>query len=218
MHPCKTADRTLNTITCSDKVGPNQVFAQAYLRSLTAGATGQTLMCQKCNKNMKRLKSCEADRCDTRQCLACYSNCTEIGPEACFIECKQTIQEKHDRGEEIITIAMAKMDVSKNDHEQSTNITDEDGKNVPPVGRSPRMIQLTIPRHARTNFNAKDNRLRKNARGELQRALATVVGKKGMAGAPMAIRARTIWVAVKETSAKLWECIRKEKSRYNHGE
>ena len=79
---------------------------------------------------------------------------------------------------------MAKMDVSKVEHEQSTNVTEEYGGNIPPVGTSPRMLQLTIPQSACTNFNSNDNRLQNNAHDELQRALATVVGEKRTGWSP----------------------------------
>lgn len=82
---------------------------------------------------------------------------------------------------------MTKMEISKVEHEQSTNVTEEYEENVPAAGTSPRMLQLTIPQSACTNFNSKDNHLQNNAHDELQRALATVVGEKGLAGAPMGI-------------------------------
>jgi hypothetical protein len=60
-------------------------------------------------------------------------------------------------------------------------------------------------------FQQKNNKERNNAQNELQRALAAIVGEQGLAGAPLRIGPRTICVAVKETSAKLWDCIRKGK-------
>ena len=66
------------------------------------------------------------------------------------------------------------------------------------------MIQLTTPKGKCTKFNAKEPRVRKQARDELQRALAEVVGEEGIAGAPTGIGARTIHFTVKETSAELW--------------
>ena len=103
------------------------------------------------------------------------------------------------------------MEINKTDHTQSTNIMEEYGENEPPVDRSPRMLQLTIPQGSRTDFNAKDNRTRKKTYDKLQRALAAVVGEQGLAGAPIGIGSCTIRVAVKETFAKPWECIRKGK-------
>ena len=76
-----------------------------------------------------------------------------------LLGCAQSIADKHDRGEEILAIAMTKMEISKAEHERSANVTEEYGGDVPPVGTAPRMLQLTIPQRARTNFNSKDSRL-----------------------------------------------------------
>lgn len=99
---------------------------------------------------------------------------------------------------------MAKMQISKTVNQQSKSIVNEYGRNEPPVGKAPRMIQLTTPKGKRTDFNAKEARVRKKARDVLQRALAEVVGGEGIAGAPTGIGARTIHFTVKETSAELW--------------
>lgn len=79
VHPCKGKDRTLQAITCSDKVGPKQDCKKAFLNLLKT--TGQPPTCQKCNKKARWLKPCEAVKCDTIQCLPCSADNRKIGPK-----------------------------------------------------------------------------------------------------------------------------------------
>ena len=122
-------------------------------------------------------------------CPGYYTNSESIGPKTSSGDCAISIRSQHERGEQVLEIAMTKMRVSKDMCDQSTHIMEEYGRNELPAGTSPRMLQLTTPKGKRTDFNAKDGKTWKKACDELQRALAAVVGEEGIAGAPTGIGA-----------------------------
>jgi hypothetical protein len=84
-----------------------------------------------------------------------------IDPKPCSEDCAQSVRSQHEHGEQILEIAMTKMGVSEDMYDQSTNIMEEYGRNEPPVGTSPRTLQLSTPKGKCTDFNAKDGKARK---------------------------------------------------------
>ena len=124
--------------------------------SLATTNNGERIQCPKCDKIVKTLKNCESDMCQKLICMACYPNATEIGPKVCSKDCGQEVRNTHEQGEQFLEIAMTKMLISKTVSKQSQSIVNEYGRNEPPVGKAPRMIQLTTPKGKRTDFNAKE--------------------------------------------------------------